>query len=346
MLTKESYVDIHVRFRQGQSIRHIARELGISRNTVRKHLNQQQMPMYKPRQQKTLKLTQFKSYLHSRIEMAKPDWIPATVLFTEIKKQGYQGSISLLRSYLVQFKQIVPEPIIRFETEPGKQMQIDFTTIRRGKDALKAFVATLGYSRASFVKFFDNERAESWRIGLQEAFDFFGGVPKQILCDNAKALVIERHAYGEGKHQYHAGLVDMAKDYGFTLSACQPYRAKTKGKVERFNHYLKNSFIVPLTAELKAQGLTLDIPLANAKVGAWLHSVAHERIHGTTHEKPSARLAQEVKHLLPLPLLTQAISAQPSVLSITIVPPLESYNLQHAISVYDRLLQGGTHVTG
>lgn len=339
-------MDIHVRFRQGQSIRHIARELGISRNTVRKHLNQQQMPTYKPRPQKTLKLTAFKSYLQNRIAMAKPNWIPATVLFAEIKQQGYQGGISLLRSYLVQFKKTVPEPIIRFETEPGKQMQIDFTTIRRGKDALKAFVATLSYSRASFVKFFDNERSESWRIGLQEAFDFFGGVPKQILCDNAKALVIERNAYAEGEHRYHAGLVDMAKDYGFTICACKPYRAKTKGKVERFNHYLKNSFIVPLTAELKAQGLTLDIPLANAKVGAWLLAVAHERIHGTTHEKPSARLAQEVKHLLPLPLLNQTSSAQSSVLSITIVPPLESYNLQHAMSVYDRLLQGGTHVTG
>ncbi len=80
-------------------------------------------------------------------------------------------------------------------------MQIDFTTIRRGKQPLKAFVATLGYSRASYVKFFDNERAESWQQGLKDAFDYFGGVPQEVWCDNAKALIIERDAYAEGEHK-------------------------------------------------------------------------------------------------------------------------------------------------
>ena len=68
-------------------------------------------------------------------------------------------------------------PLVRFETDPSQQMQIDFTTIPRGKKTLKAFVATLGYSRASYVKFFDHEKAEACQCGLQEAFDYFGEVP-------------------------------------------------------------------------------------------------------------------------------------------------------------------------
>lgn len=79
-------------------------------------------------------------------------------------------------------------------------MQIDFTTIRRGKNPLKAFVATLGYSRACFVRFYNNETIESWIDGIKEACHYFGGAPKEVLCDNAKALVVERDYYGEGQH--------------------------------------------------------------------------------------------------------------------------------------------------
>ncbi len=335
-------MDIHVRSAQGQSIRKIARELGVSRNTVRHHLQLHQMPTYAQRNPLPTKLAPFKPYLVQRIEQAKPDWIPATVLFDEVAQQGYLGGIAQLRRFVCQFKPcITPEPVVRFETLPGLQMQIDFTTIRRGKRPLKAFVATLGYSRATFVKFFDNERAQSWQQGLKEAFDYFGGVPQQVLCDNAKALIIERDAYAEGEHKLQAEMLQMSKDYGFKLSACKPYRAKTKGKVERFNHYLKNSFIVPLNAEVRAQNLELDVEMANAKVGPWLQRVANQRTHGTTSEIPAERLAEEVKHLLPLPRMVRSSASQINTQDIRIVPPLESIDLQHPMRVYEALLGGG-----
>lgn len=336
MLTKENFVDIHARFKQGQSIRRIARELDISRNTVRKHLAQHQMPVYTPRAAKPTKLEAFQSYLQQRIEHAKPHWIPASVLFHEIREQGYQGGVAMLRRYVSQFKTATAEPLVRFETPAGEQMQIDFTTIRRGKNTLKAFVATLSYSRACFVKFFDNEQAAVWQQGLKEALDFFGGVPQTILCDNAKALIIQRHAYGEGLHKWHPDMLQMAKDYGFKLRACRPYRAQTKGKVERFNHYLKNSFVLPLATTLKEQGLLLDVTLANAKVGAWLQNVAHQRIHGTTKEKPADRLAHEVGYLQPLP--TMLTSASIPDMTVRRVPP--SAHLQHSMAVYESLLGG------
>lgn len=338
-------MDIHVRFAQGQSIRKIARQLGISRNTVKHHLQQRQVPTYAQRAQLATKLEPFKTYLVQRIEQAKPDWIPATVLFDEVVQRGYQGGIAQLRRFVCQFKLCTaPEPIIRFETLPGHQMQIDFTTIRHVKRPLKAFVATLGYSRATFVKFFDNERAHAWQQGLKEAFEYFGGVPEQVLCDNAKALIIERDAYAQGEHKLHDEMLQMSKDYGFRLVACKPYRAKTKGKVERFNHYLKNSFIVPLSASLRAQKLELDVETANAKVGPWLQRVANQRIHGTTLAIPAERLLEEVKCLLPLPRVMHSQSLQSHTLDIRIVPPLESINLQHPMSVYEALLGGGDHV--
>lgn len=92
------------------------------------------MPSYAQRVKTVTKLEPFKSYLVQRIEQAKPDWIPATVLFDEVVQRGYQGGIAQLRRFVCQFKLCpTPELVVRFETLPRQQMQIDFTTIRRGK---------------------------------------------------------------------------------------------------------------------------------------------------------------------------------------------------------------------
>ena len=86
----------------------------------------------------------------------------------------------------------------------------------------------------------------------------FGGVPRKVLYDNMKTVVIERDVCGEGLHRYHAGFLDLAKHSGFRNKPCQPYRAQTKGKVERFNGYLRRSFHVPLASRLGQSGLQLD----------------------------------------------------------------------------------------
>jgi transposase len=135
------------------------------------------------------------------------------------------------------------DPVVRFETAPGEQMQADFTTIRRGRFPLKAFVATLGFSRATFVRFTEREDSETLLSCLRQASQAFGGVTAEVLFDNATTIVVERDAYGTGNHRWHAGLKDVADEYGFRPRLCRPYRARTKGKVERFNGYLKGSFV-------------------------------------------------------------------------------------------------------
>lgn len=105
------------------------------------------------------------------------------MLLREIQSQGYPGGISQLKAYLAPLKRQPEEPLIRFETAPAQQMQVDFTIIRRGRYPLKAFVATLGYSRASFVQFSDRENSAAWLDGLRAAFAYFGGVTEQVLPD-------------------------------------------------------------------------------------------------------------------------------------------------------------------
>ena len=332
-------MEIHVLHRQGMGIRAIAKKLNISRNTVRQYLrNVAKTPHYKPRQARPSKLEPFYAYLRQRIEAAKPHWIPATVLYREIQAQGYQGKEGILKNYLRQFKpKTADEPVVRFETPPGQQMQVDFTTISRGGKKLKAFVATLGYSRATYVRFSEHERQKDWLEGIRGAVQFFGGVPQQLLFDNAKCLMIERDAFGEGQHRWNASLLNLSRDYGFQLRACRPYRAKTKGKVERFNGYLKQSFITPLAATLNQAGLSLDVGTANGKIGAWLEEIAHQRIHATTKEKPQILLEKEHLHLLPLPALSENAKISSPVQNNRFTIPVES--LQHPLSSYDKLLE-------
>lgn len=336
MLTQEQAVEIRVLARQGMGVREIARRMGCSRNTVKRYLRDAEASRYGPRAPRPTKLDAFKAYVRARIEAARPQWIPAVVLLREIRERGYEGGLTQLKLFVNPLKDVKAlDPVVRFETAPGEQMQADFTVVRRGRDPLLAFVATLGYSRASFVRFTAGEDSATLVACLREAFVFFGGVPQHVLFDNPRTVVLNRDAYGEGHHRWNKALLGLADEFGFRPRLCRPYRARTKGKVERFNGYLKGSFLVPLAASLKAAGLHLDVAAANAHIGPWLADVANVRTHATTGERPDRRLALERTALMPLPsTTTPGIEATTRLSRPT---PIES--LQHPLSIYQALLQ-------
>lgn len=320
--------------RQGMGIREIAREIGCSRNTIKRYLRDAQASRYGPRAPRPTKLDAFKAYLEARIEAARPQWIPAVVLLREIRERGYEGGLTQLKTFLAPHKRAPADPVVRFETAPGEQMQVDFTVVRRGREPQLAFVATLGYSRASWVRFTTGEDTETLVACLRDALAAFGGTPLHVLFDNAKSVVIERDAYGDGLHRWNKALLALSDEYGFALRLCRPYRARTKGKVERFNGYLKGSFLVPLAASHKAAGLRLDAQAANAHIGRWLAQVANARIHGTTGQRPDRRLAIERAAMMPLPRSAQVVAPAPQPSRRPV--PIES--LQHPLSVYEALL--------
>ena len=240
MLVVEEAVEIRVLRRQGKSIREIARMLEVSRNTVRRYLRREGLPCY-VREARAGKLDRYKHYLVERVKAAAPEWIPATVLLRELRALGYQGGISILKDYLATLRPVAkPEPLIRFETEPGRQMQADFATIRRGRDRLSVFIATLGWSRTTYVEFVTDERMETLLGCHERAFYYFGGVPREVLYDNMRTVVTDRDHYGPGLHRYNRTFLDFAHHHGFVPRLCKPYRPRTKGKVERFIRYLIN----------------------------------------------------------------------------------------------------------
>ncbi|MEY4473319.1 MAG: transposase [Pseudomonadota bacterium] len=302
MISDEAYVEIKVLKKQGLSLRQIAAEVGCAVNTVRAHLAAPEMPRYVRKIKRPSKLSPFETYLRERQAAAHPDWIPASVLYREIVAQGYTGGSSQLRAFMHTLKPTIPsEPIVRFETEPGVQMQVDWVEFRKGAAPLYAYCATLGYSRVSYVEFVSDMKVATLIACHEHAFTAFGGVPRHVLYDNMKTVILERDAYGEGEHRYHAGFLDYAHHCGFLIKLCRPYRAKTKGKVERFNGYLRRSFYTPLVAKLKQAGLELDVATANVHVQIWLADIANPRVHGTTGAIPAQRLIEEQRALHPLP---------------------------------------------
>jgi transposase len=335
MLTQENQVEIRVLARQGMGIRAIARELGVARNTVRGVLRGQAPQRYGPRRPRATKLDAFKTYVSERVQAAGAVRLPAPVLLREIREQGYAGSLTQLKAYLRLIRPAKKEdPLVRFETEPGRQMQVDFVVFRRCGVRLPAFVATLGYSRMSFVRFAADETWATVKSSLEAAFGYFGGVPREVLFDNMKTVVLERNAYGRGAHRLHPGLLALSRDLGFAVRLCRPYRAKTKGKVERFNRYLRGSFYNPLVTRLQAE-VVLDVGTANVEVLKWLRDVANARDHQGTGERPVDRLEEDQKAMLPY---EPALAPLEAAARVRLRTPLPVESLQHPLSVYGELL--------
>jgi transposase len=220
------------------------------------------------------------------------------VILRELQARGYAGGVSILRDYVRPKRALRAgsRATVRFETEPGRQLQTDWAvqpTLIAGQPVAVHFaVSTLSYSRRFHFWATDCEDAEHTYEALVRAFEWFGGVPAEVLVDNQKAAVIA-HRRG-GDVQFHPRFVDVAGHYGFRPRACRPARAQTKGKDERNVGYVKHHFFVRYRAFESWAHL-------NQLAEQWLREEADPRMHGTVHEVVAERFMREAPTLQPLP---------------------------------------------
>ncbi|WP_459943284.1 IS21 family transposase, partial [Deferrisoma palaeochoriense] len=214
----------------------------------------------------------------------------------ELQAQGYDGGISILRDYIRPKRPLrASRATVRFETAPGHQLQHDWAELhtRIAGVRTKVYVAvnTLGYSRRFHFWAAPRKDAHHAFESLVRAFEYFGGVPREVLVDNEKTQVLSHLG---GKAVFHPSFLDLAHHYGFTPKACRPYRARTKGKDERVVGYLKQHFFVRYREFESFAHL-------NQQAERWLGDEADRRVHGTTREVVIERFARELPHLQPLP---------------------------------------------
>ncbi len=287
MLALEERFMIREMYRKGVSISEIARRTGRDRKTIRQAVSAPDLsPPRLPRQVKSCKIDPYAPYLEQRMAEGV---LNARKLYGEILAQGYPGKESKVREF-VHDRRPEKEPVgsIRFETAPGEQGQVDwgyfgFITHHGQVMRLYAFIMTLGWSRACYVRFTISSDT-TWFIRCHlHAFAYLGGVPKRLLYDNLKSVVENRDA--QGKVHWNPRFLDFADVAGFSPQACQPYRPQTKGKVENGVKYVRGNFWPGLHFQ--------NLEDLNNQVLAWLNTTANQRIHGTTREVPFTRLRAE-----------------------------------------------------
>jgi transposase len=289
--------------REGLSVSAIARRTGLDRKTIRKYIARGlEAPTYTPRPARPTLLTPFEPYLRERLQ-AFPD-LSARRLLRELKERGYTGGYTILKA-AVRAIRPTPSPSFerRFETPPGKQAQVDFaffkTTFTDEPEVERIvwlFSMVLGHSRMMWARFVARQDLQTVLRCHIAAFDSFGGVPEQILYDRMKTAVLGEIEAPDQPTQgiaYNPKLLSLASHYGFLPRACKPYRAKTKGKVERPFRYVREDFFLARSFR--------NLEDLNIQFTQWLDQLANRRRHATTQRVVAEHFAEERPHLKPLP---------------------------------------------
>jgi transposase len=288
-----------VRRRQGgASLRRIARELGLARETVHTVLRRWEAERagagapVRPR--RPSRVDPFEGTIRQLLERY-PD-ITIVRVFQELRAQGFDGGLTIVRERVLQLRpQRLREPVIRFETPPGAQAQMDYSTYdidfsAEGRRRVHLFSYLLGYSRRQYLRFVEAQDLPTTLREHIRAFEHVGGAAAACLYDNFKVVVL-RH--GDEGPLYNPKFLAFATHYGFTPQACRVRRSQTKGKVERPFGYVESNLLNGRTFR------TLEH--LNEVTAWWLAQVADVRVHRETGQRPLDRHAQERPHLIALP---------------------------------------------
>lgn len=299
MIGREKRVLLRHYLEEGVSQSEIGRKLGISRRTVYRWIQSGQLDRevddevveYGPRQPMPSKLDPYKGIILTRL--AEYPKLTAVRLLREVRAAGYPGSYNQVKRYVRRVRPRPPaDPVVRFETPPGHQAQVDFARFSLPWGTRRALIVVLGYSRLMWVRFYPRETMATLFEGLDEAFRAFGGVPRELLFDQMKSVIVKDLRAEGGPLIENREFLRFSHHWNFRPRACRPYRARTKGKVERPIRYMRESFFYGRT-------FTSDSDL-DAQLRHWLDTVANVRDHATLKERPVDRFERERGHLGPV----------------------------------------------
>jgi transposase len=307
--------DVLRRLRKGESVRAVARITGVDRKTVGRYqawaveqgllqgslpplgelnrLLEETLPSPSPPQN----ISSVEPY-RERVVKLRSEGVEIAAIHQRLMERGYSGSYSSVHRFVRKLEPFSPEVMVRVETRPGEEAQVDFGYAGRMIDPESgelrkswAFVMTLSWSRHQYVEFVFNQKVATWLRSHRNAFAFFGGIPERVVIDNLKAG-IARACWEEPQAQQ--AYRECAEHYGFLITPCRPRTPRHKGKVEQGGvHYVKRNFLGGREPTTTTQ--------ANRDVLCWVNTTAGQRIHGTTKEKPLQRFETELAALQPLP---------------------------------------------
>lgn len=314
MQSEEDSIVMHVlHTKHGWSIQALANEFKVNWRTAKRHATSPTPLGYSPRSHPTQLSEPQLEHVARRLEMCAD--LRGTTLYREMVELGYLGSYPSFMRHLGPLRPAADsEPEVRFETDPGHQVQVDWADcgdwlIGAKLVRLKALVAVLGYSRMIAVRFATDTTRQTTLSLLVQLLDDLGGAPVQVLSDRDPALVIGQTP--GNRAVFAPEWIDLAALLGTTPKACRPYRAQTKGKVERMIRELKEDFLRWITGQVLPRHPGLgDYDRLAAR---WITEVVACRRHRTTGRIVVEAWAEEKALLRPISsrLLHQPQSPQP-----------------------------------
>jgi len=294
MQKEKRMLEAHLLKAQGFTQKEIAGQLGVCPRTIRNYLSSHPSSRKKPTSKS--KLDSFKPFIKSIIN--KNPHYNCEILFEKLYHHGYQGKISILRDYVAIIrKEVLIQAVVRFETEPGFQAQVDWKelgkkSINGKKQKLYVFFMALGYSHRYFLYFTTSMKQSVLHACHVQAFRYFGGVPKEILYDNMKtAFVIDE----DKQFVPNKKLLSLAHHYGFVPKRCRVRRPETKGKVERGIGYLMQNFAPRIDWETNQ-----DTDELNENALQWLKMIDQKPMRELQMSRET-RFEKEKQFLNPLP---------------------------------------------
>ncbi len=337
MYGREQRVLLRHYLEQGIKKSELARRLGVSRRTLYYWVESGQLDreldgqpvQYRPRPPVVCKIDAYRPIIETRLA-AYPK-LSAVRLFEEIKAAGYQGAYTQVKACVRQIRPTLPvDPVVRFETPPGHQAQVDFAEFLLPWGKRYALVVVLGYSRLLWLRFYERQTMAVLMRGLEEAFSFFGGVAHELLFDQMKAVIIDDQREIGGRVLENAEFMRFAAHWNFRIRACRAYRAKTKGKVERPIGYVRSNFFYGRTF--------LNDADLNAQARQWMERTANPRVHRTTLEVPNVRFERDERALLrPLAAHPYRTVALPSIAPTRPKPAGLPQVERRSLAIYDQL---------
>lgn len=313
------------RLQLGQGDREVSRELHVSRKTVTKYrlwASGQELlegPLPDPGRLQALLMTSFTTAPPPRmvssvephrdrvLELRRQKVECQAILARLQEERGFSGSYKSVWRFVRSMEPQTPEAVVRVETPPGQEAQVDFGYAGRILDPRDGrikkawgFVMTLSWSRHQYVEFVFDQEVATWLRCHRNAFTWFGGLPAKVVLDNLKAAIVKAALYDPVVQRAYR---EFAEHYGFLISPCRPRTPQHKGKVEQGGvHYLKRNFLAGRSLR--------DVVQANDLVLGWCEQTAGTRIHGTTKEKPIERFEQTERAVL------QALPTAPYALAV------------------------------
>lgn len=278
----------------GKPVRTIARELGLARNTVRKYVRATptEVAAAAAHPRRSSKLDPYKEQI--RRWVAEDHLYNCQTMLVRLRALGYTGHVSILKAFVHPLRPPAVAgryPVIRYETKPGEQLQFDWAEFVYEQEGVThkvfGFTAVLSYSRLRFVTFVKRTDAPTLIRCLLDAFEYCGGLPRAVLTDRMKTVLLDA---ADGQLHWHPRFADLTTSLGITARVCKPYTPQTKGKVERSVGLVKHDFWPGVRFS--------DLDDLNRQALAWCDALNH-RVHRTTHQRPVERLAEEP--LRPLP---------------------------------------------